>query len=302
MKALQNAIEYFFYRVLAFVVASLPLRAVQRFGMGLGSFIYTVLPIRKRVVFENLQRAFPEKSDAEREAIALGSYRNLFCTLLESLWFVRLTPEMITRMVEVRNGDLLLRALEAGKGLIVLSGHYGNWELMAIGLPIFARVPFVVIAQKQRNTYVDAYVTAMREHLGNTMVMMDQAPRVVLRTLHNGGAIALLADQSGPQDGLFIKFFGHYTSTHKGPAIFSMRTGAPIVMTYTHRNADGTFRIECELLDMTGVSGTDEEKVRRLTELHVKALEDHIRAYPEPWLWMHKRWKHPYKEELKAAV
>ena len=111
----------------------------------------------------------------------------------------------------------------------------------------------------------------------------------------------LLADQSGPEDGLFVKFFGHYTSTHKGPAIFSVRTGAPMVMVYPHRTADGRISIECDRLDTSGIGGTDEEKVRAFTELHVGALERHIRSHPDLWLWMHKRWKHPYHEP-EAAI
>ncbi|MGE5316197.1 MAG: lysophospholipid acyltransferase family protein [Acidobacteriota bacterium] len=298
---MQNRIEYFFYRILAFVVTRLPLRTVQRFGMSIGSFIYRFVPFRKTVVMANLRLAFPEKTDAEREAIAREAYRNLFCTLIESLWFVRLTPELIREIVEIKNPEVLQNALAQNKGLIVLGGHYGNWEMLALGIPPFTHVPFTVIVQKQRNPYVDAYVTRMRERLGNRMVVMERAPRVVLQTLHGGGALALLADQSGPQEGLFVKFFGHYTSTHKGPAVFTLRTGAPIVMAYTHRNPDGTFSIECELLDMSAVEGTDEDKVTCITELHVKALEDHIRKHPGLWLWMHKRWKHPYRE-VKARV
>jgi Kdo2-lipid IVA lauroyltransferase/acyltransferase len=298
---MENRIEYFFYRLLAFIVTCLPLRAVQRFGMGLGSFIFHVVPIRKHVTMGNLRLAFPEKNDAERNAIALGAYRNLFCTLLESLWFVRLTPEIVRRTVTMNNLGVMTDALAQKKGLIVLGGHFCNWETIALGIPEYTHVPFTIIVQKQRNSYVDDYVNAMRSHLGSTMVPMARAPRVVLQTLRQGGAIALLADQSGPQDGLFVKFFGHYTSTHKGPAVFAVRTGAPIVMVYPHRNADGTFSIDCELLDVKGVAGSDEEKVRCITELHVQALENHIRKHPDLWLWMHKRWKHPYREAGNEA-
>jgi Kdo2-lipid IVA lauroyltransferase/acyltransferase len=293
---LQNRIEYVFYRTLAEVVKILPLRAVQRFGLGLGSLAYYVIPIRKKVTLNNLRLAFPEKTEAERRRIALGSYRNLFCSLLEGLWTVRLTPEILAHTMSMKNGEVLDRALAANKGLIVVGGHFGSWEMMAFGVPFFARRIFTIIAKRQRNPYVDKYVTLIREHLGTRIVMMERAPREVLTALRNNGAVLLLADQSGPQDGLFVKFFGHYTSTHKGPAIFSLRTGAPMMMAYPHRREDGSFFIECELLDTTGIEGSEDEKVRAYTKLHVDALERHIRAHPELWLWMHKRWKHPYQE------
>jgi len=299
-KTVQNGIEYFFYRLIAECMRRLPLRTVQRFGMRLGSFVYNVVPIRKAITMANLRLAFPEKSEGELAAIALGAYQNLTCSLLEGLWCVRLTPADIAASVSLANPEVLERVLAEDKGLIVIGGHFGSWELMALSMPYFARRVFTIIAQRQRNPYVDKYVTGIRTHLGTRIVTMKQAPREVLTVLRDKGAILLLADQSGPQDGLFVKFFGHYTSTHKGPAIFSIRTGAPMMMAYIHRAADGSFSIEFEALDTSSIAGTDEEKVKACTELHVNALERHIRTHPNHWLWMHKRWKHPYHEAEAA--
>ncbi len=300
LKTLQNIIEYVFYRLVAECVKRMSLHTVQRFGMRLGSFVYTVVPIRRRVVMGNLRLAFPGKTDGERAAIARGAYQNLTCSLLEGLWCVRLTQADIATSISLANPDVLERVLAEDKGVIVIGGHFGSWELLALSMPYFARRMFTIVAQRQRNPYVDEYVTAIRTHLGTRIVTMKQAPREVLTVLRNRGAILLLADQSGPQDGLFVKFFGHYTSTHKGPAIFSLRTGAPMMMAYIHRSADGSFSIEFEALDTSSVTGSDEEKLRAYTELHVNALERHIRLHPDHWLWMHKRWKHPYHEAEAA--
>jgi Kdo2-lipid IVA lauroyltransferase/acyltransferase len=297
----QNRIEYFFYRLLAELVRHLPLRFVQRLGNALGSFVFHCLPIRKKVTLSNLRLAFPEKTDEERLHIALASYKNLMCSLLEGLWSVQLTEDLIGRTVTMENGEVLERVLAENKGIIVIGGHYGSWEMMAFAIPFFARRIFTIIAQRQRNPYVDKYVTDIRTHLGSKIVVMERAPREVLRVLREKGGVLLLADQSGAQDGLFVKFFGQYASTHKGPAIFSLRTGAPMMMAYLHRCPDGSFSIECDALDTSGITGTDEEKVRALTELHVDALERQIRKHPERWLWMHKRWKHPYRK-TEAAV
>lgn len=263
--------------------------------------MFYCLPIRKKVTLNNLRLAFPEKTEEERLRIAHASYKNLLCSLLEGLWSVQLTQDIIGRTVTLENADVLERVLAENKGIIVIGGHYGSWEMMAFAVPFFARRLFTIIAQRQRNPYVDKYVTDIRTHLGSKIVVMERAPREVLRVLREKGGVILLADQSGAQDGLFVKFFGHYASTHKGPAIFSVRTGAPMLMAYLHRNANGSFSIECDALDTSGITGTDEEKVRAFTELHVDALERQIRKHPERWLWMHKRWKHPYRT-TEAAV
>ncbi len=293
---MQNRIEYLLYLSLAEVVHRMPLRVVQRLGAAIGVLVFYVIPIRKKVMLANLRLAFPEKTEHERQCIALGSCKNLFCSLLEGLWSRQLTSEMIARTVALKNAEVLEQVLGANKGIIVIGGHFGSWEIMAFAIPYFARRTFTIIAQRQRNPFVDAYVTDIRTHLGNHIVMMERAPREVLTLLHNKGSVMMLADQSGPEDGLFVKFFGHYTSTHKGPAIFSIRTGAPMMMAYLHRLADGSFSMEFEALDTSGIAGTDDEKVRAFTQLHADALERHVRTHPELWLWMHKRWKHPYRE------
>lgn len=295
-KNIQNAVEYLFYRILAELVRRLPLRAVQRLGAGVAFVVYYLIPIRKKVTLANLRLAFPEKTEEERRKIARLSYTNLFCSLLEGIWCTGLTHERVAEIVFLKNREVLDQVLSANHGIIVIGGHYGSWELMVFAIPHFAHRAFTIIVQRQRNPYVDRYITRIRTHLGSNVVTMERAPREVLTALHNKGSVLMLADQSGPQGGLFVKFFGHYTSTHKGPAIFSLRAGAPMMMAYLHRQPDGSFCVECESLDTSGIGGTDEEKVRAFTELHVDALERHIRSRPELWLWMHKRWKHTYRE------
>ena len=124
---------------------------------------------------------------------------------------------------------------------------------------------------------------------------MDKAPREILKRIRENGVVAMLADQSGPEEGVFIDYFGRPTSTHVGPAVFCLRTGAPVVMTYAVRRLDGRFDVMFEEVQTDQLSGTDDEKIRTITERHVKMLEKYVRMYPDQWLWMHKRWKHTEK-------
>lgn len=127
---------------------------------------------------------------------------------------------------------------------------------------------------------------------GNKVVEMERAPREIIAALRNNGVVAILADQSGPQEGLFVNFFGRPASTHRGPAVFSVRTGAPIIMAFIIRGADGLYKVEFEEIDTHNVNGTDDEKVEQITARHVAMLEKYASRYPDHWLWMHKRWKH----------
>jgi KDO2-lipid IV(A) lauroyltransferase len=207
-------------------------------------------------------------------------------------WFSHLTADKIKQIVSMPDTSVMDARLREGKGLIMLGGHFGNWELIAIAVGLISHHPLTIIVQRQRNRFVDAFMNKNRMLFGNKVVEMERAPREIISTLRNNGVVAILADQSGPQEGLFVNFFGRPASTHRGPAVFSVRTGAPIIMAFIIRGADGFYRVEFEEVDTRNVSGTDDEKVEQITARHVAMLEKYASRYPDHWLWMHKRWKH----------
>lgn len=289
---MQNTIEFFFFRLLLLFIRSFSFITVQRMGNAFGGFVYTVLGLRKRLVLSNLTHAFPEKSPDELDAIAKASYRNLFMAYFEILYMDKLSADDLKRMISFPESGRIHEALKKKKGLILLSGHFGNWEILALSVPVLTENPYTMIVQKQRNPLIDRFMTEMRTRLGSKVVVMERAMRETLRILRDNGTVALLADQSGPENGIFTEFFGRMTSTHLGPAALQVRTGAPICIGLLVREGWGKFRIDYEEVDTTGLSGTDEEKIREVSQRHVSVLERHIRQRPEHWLWMHKRWKH----------
>lgn len=289
---MQNKIEYFFFRILYFIIRLFPFRTVQRMGSAFGWFIYTVVGLRKKLVLDNLRHAFPEKSNEEIQAIAVGSYRNLFTAYFEILSLETLTQEYIRKSVSFPEAQKITDLLKRGKGLIILTGHFGNWELCALAVSVIVPERYTIVVQKQRNPYVNDFMSRMRSRFGSKLVVMERALRKSLRALSDNESVALIADQSGPESGIYADFFGRPASTHQGPAVFQLRSGAPMILVMLIREGLEKFRIELEEIDTRALTGTSEEKLQEITRRHVAALEQYVRRYPEQWLWMHKRWKH----------
>lgn len=287
-----HRLQYSLLRILAFVVQRIPFAVVGRAGAVLGSMTFHLLRYRRKVTLENLAYAFPDMSADERNRIALGSYRNYGTTLLEMLWSVGQPAERLQRVLRLPGTEVFERHRLAGKGVILLSAHFGNWELFATSLHLHVRQPFLIIVHPQRNKLIDTYINRSRCRFGNSTVPMQTAVRSVLGTLERGGVVAMLGDQSGPLEGAFVEFFGRPAATHRGAAAFSLRTGAPILMGFIVRQADGLYDLTWQEVDSGDLNGYNPENVDTLTRRHVAVLEQWIRRHPDHWLWMHRRWKH----------
>ncbi len=292
---MKNYIEYFFFRIGVFFTQLFPLSCVQAFGRGFGLFVFHVIPIRKALVFENLTHAFPKKSRNEITALAKENYKSIFCTFMEILWLSKITEERLRELVTIPNAQIIDSLLSEGKGLIAVGGHFGSWELGSLSVGLIGGHPITIIVQRQRNPLVDAFMTSMREKFDNIMIVMERAPREIFRAIQNNKVVGMLVDQSGPESGIYVNYFGRLVSTHQGPAVFAVRTGAPMMMSSIIRQPDGKFITELKRIVIEDITGTDEEKIQKITERHVAMMEEYVRRFPEQWLWMHKRWKHADK-------
>jgi KDO2-lipid IV(A) lauroyltransferase len=183
-------------------------------------------------------------------------------------------------------GEQTLRdALAGGRGCIAFSGHLGNWEIMA---SIFARLglPVSVVVTSQRNKRVEQLIDDIRRSTGIEIIKRRDAVRGVLSALKRNRVVAILIDQDAHEDGAFVPFFGKSTSTPRGPAVFHLRTGAPLVFAHSVRLPGERYRIQVTNVDTTDLDDADE-----LTARMTAQLEAAIRETPEQWTWMHKRWK-----------
>jgi len=289
---LKDIIEYIALIIAGQILRFLPLRAVQCLGAWCGSLAFYVVPIRRNVALENLHKAFPEKTEREVWRITRQVYKNFGIVLFELLWFPKIKAEDLQKMVHVDNLELMEKKLSERKGLIMLSGHFGNWELLALAIGYLSGHPLSVIVQEQRNPLVNLLINRYRSRFGNHIINLGRAAKNSIAVLRKGGVVGMIADQSGPEDGLYVEFFGRNVATHDGPARFSLKTGAPLLMVFAVRQADGTYHVHIEEVEQKDLPEDATEKVGELTRRHVAILERYIRAYPDHWLWLHRRWKH----------
>ena len=289
---LQHVLEYILFRLTAGILALLPLEIVQRLGGLLGELVYSPFGYRRRVTLDNLRHAFPERSMTELDVIARGAFRNVGIAFFELLWLPRMSEQRLSQLMHFEHPESVREVYSRGMGVLLLTAHFGNWELLAQGLPVCNGIPVNVIAKTQSNALVDRHINRLRAQFGNKVVPMDLAVREVIRALRAGEAVGVIADQSAPKENIAVDFFGRSVPTHEGPALFCLRMEAPIVLMFAVRQADGSYRVTFEELETKDFVGYSEQNVVELTRRHVHRTEEIIRQYPDQWMWMHKRWKH----------
>jgi len=294
---LSHRLQYLAYRSLLGALRVIPEPVALRIGEGLGWFAGMVLGIRRRVVEEHLGHAFPEKDRTWRRKVLRASFRHLGRESVATFLLGTMSPQEIIRRTRVEGLEALEEALAEGKGVVLVAGHLGNWEVG--GAALAARgVPMDAVAQKQRNPLFHADVTRNREKLGMRVILRGQAPKEVLRSLRRGRVVGIVADQNAKRSEIFVDFFGRRAATARGAAVFALRTGSPIFVGSVRRLPGASARYQVNLLPVEYQgTGDPEEDAHRLTQLHTWFLEREIRRAPEQYFWQHRRWKTRPPEE-----
>jgi Kdo2-lipid IVA lauroyltransferase/acyltransferase len=283
-----HLLEALLARSLAAGLRRLPWPAALQVGAGLGAMV-GALGLRRRVAEANLALAFPERPPAERAAILAEHYRELGRVASE---YPRM-PELVHRagsevFAAIRGAEHLEAARTAGRGAILLTGHFGNFELLGARLGRMHPVDFVV--RPLANPAVERTVSELRRRSGVGIIPLGAGVRRVFDALRANRWVAMVADQDARRHGVFVPFFGRLTSTPIGPAAMALRTGAPIVMGFVARQPDGRHTLDLlPPLPADGAKGT--EAARALTARHTAELEAWIRRHPAMWFWLHRRWK-----------
>jgi Kdo2-lipid IVA lauroyltransferase/acyltransferase len=288
----EHIVEYILFLVFGFFIRLLPLNLVHRTGFALAGLAYPVLKSRRNVALDNLRHAFPDMNEARREEIAFRSFQSVSATFLELLWHPNFTKDGIRQRVKIENIELLKKLQEKKKGIVFLTAHFGSWELAAQAIAVYSETTACTIAKPQSNLLIDRVITGWRELFGVKIIPMGISVREILRTLQQGGIITLAADQSAPKESVAVEFFGRKVPTFQGPAVFSLKTGAPILLGCTVRQEDGNYNIRLVQVPTDDLHGASEDNILELTRRQVQMTEAIIRQYPEQWMWMHKRWKH----------
>jgi KDO2-lipid IV(A) lauroyltransferase len=187
--------------------------------------------------------------------------------------------------------EILEEAVAEGQGVVLVTGHFGNWEIGGASLAAWG-IPMDVIARRQRNSLFDNDINRARERLRMRVMERGEAKRKVLRSLREGRVVAFVGDQNARRGGIFVEFLGRPASTARGAAFFALRTGCPLVAAFIHRKRGLPQRYLLNIRRLpTHPSGDMEADVRRLTQAHTELLEEQVRENPEQYFWQHRRWK-----------
>jgi len=285
---LSHRLETWMARALANDLLRRPWPQVLKNGARLGDLMHR-LGIRREVAADNLALAFPEATAERRAEILAEHYRELGRVAAEYPHMGTLVRAAEGEVVSHATGlEHLEAARRAGRGALLLTGHYGHFELLGAWLGRLHPVDFVV--KPLSNPGVEAMLSSWRAEAGVGSIPLGAGVRRVFESLRANRWIALLADQDARSHGAFVPFFGRLCSTPKGPAELALRTGAPIIMGFAHREPDG--RHVLEVHPPLAVSDPRAPgAVESLTAGHTAMLEAEVRRYPEAWFWLHKRWK-----------
>ncbi|MFN2397690.1 MAG: lysophospholipid acyltransferase family protein [Gemmatimonadaceae bacterium] len=260
-------------------------------GARLGAMGYKPLGIRRHVVERQIAAAFPGLSREALSHLARASYEHLGRVTVESALMSRLAKDDVLRLFErTENWSLLERSLAAGRGMIIVGGHLGNWELA--GAYFAARgLPLDVVVRRMSNPLFDAYINRTRLRLGMKVVYDSEAVRHITRAIPGGRAIGLMADQGVLNlASTYVPFFGRPAKTPRGPAVFALRWNVPMIFFACIRQQNGRYHLALEEIPVHD-TGDRESDVNTVVAAFTGALERWVRRVPEQYFWQHRRWK-----------
>ena len=276
------------------LLSHLPRRLAWSLGTLLGRAAWPLAGKTRRLALKGLATAFPEKTEAEREAIARAMFVNLGHSAMEVVT-IRSYDRDLESYVELKNPELLDELMARGKGLIYVPGHLGNWELHARRVAS-SGLDNATVGKASKDPRLTRLIEEFRAS-GGVKTLWRESPdsgRVIIRTLRSGKALGILIDQDTSVQNVFVPFFGKLAATPRAAADLAIRFGTAVVVATIHRKGEGPDA--GHLLEFTEVTYDPkpadlEAEVVRLTAACSKVLEDAIRRHPSEWVWMHERWK-----------
>lgn len=313
--AVRHRLEYGAFRLVSDTCNAAPERLADRAGAALGWLAARLGRPRWEVVTAQLAAAFPEASEPWRREVARRCYAHLGAEAVAMFRLARLGPKEMRARTRVSGLELLERPLREGRGVMVVTGHLGNWEVGAAA--VSARgLPVDVVAARQRNPLFDARLTRAREGLGLTVIPRDEARPRVLASLRAGRIVGILGDQDARRAGIFVDFFGRPAATARGPALLTLRAGAVLTTLFALRlpGSPPRYDVRIEEVDVSQVGAPAKEAaappraataaapplpraarlathVAALTQAFTSRLEARVRDHPEQYFWHHRRWK-----------
>jgi len=297
---LADLAAYLAVRVLICVIQSLPRATCERWARSLSDFLANRVRIRRAVVRDNLRQAFPAMSPAERRDVARGMWEHLLLMVVEIAHANRVIHKTTWRRhLRIEGMEEIVRTLWLDRPKVVLSGHYGNFELAAYLFGLFGFRLFSV-ARELDNPLLDRFVTDFRESRGQRILpKKGSAPDVAL-VLEENGAIGLLGDQAAGPKGCWVDFFGRPASVHKAIGVFALSAEAPVlVCTATRQGRLLDFVLRVEGMADPAADSPETADLTAVSQWYTGLLENAIRREPSQYWWVHRRWR---QKPRKARV
>jgi Kdo2-lipid IVA lauroyltransferase/acyltransferase len=273
-------------------VRLLPRRVARRVGAAIAAAAFHGLGRLRKVGIRNLELAFPEKTASDREAILRSVYTHLGNLLAEFCKMPGYTAEGASRFIRYEGLENFLRARERGKGVLVLTGHLGAWELSSFYHSLMG-MPMGMVIRRLDNPLVDAFVNRIRCLHGNRVIHKDDFARGLIASMRAGETVGILMDTNmTPPQGVFVPYFGVLACTASGMARIAARTGAAVVPGFLlWEKSEQRYVLHFgEELDVVHTGDAEQDALAN-TAGFTAAIEGYVRRYPEQWLWMHRRWK-----------
>lgn len=289
-------IEYVAARIAFGLLGLLPRRAAIRVSIWILSVVPVFIKDLRKTGMKNLAIAFPEKSIAERRQILAGTFENLGRVLGELSQVHKLDrKEMVSSVdfeLDDESKDVYARNKAEGRGILVTTGHFGNWELLVLSFAALYE-PISYLARPLDNPKIDDMLNDRRTRFGNTPINKTNSATVAMSLLKRGGILGILADVNAhPREGVFVPFFGVPACTGKGPAILAIRANALIYpMFCVWDKVVQQYRVVHGRLIEPINSGDHRQDIIDTTALFTAEIERVIRQYPDQWMWIHRRWK-----------
>ena len=291
-RAVRNpAINLFF--ILFFIIGRIiPRRLLIFTGKQLGKLAYQLFPSEKKKTIIHLSQAFPEKSAEEISRISREVFINIGMNFAELIWIPRMKRKHMGKIIGFDGIQILEKLKKKNRPVMIISGHIGNWELLAAAAS-FKGFPSAVIARRQNNSWINNKIIKMRKKWNVDTILRDEdgSSRRILRILKNGGFLATLMDQDTKIDSVFVDFFGRKAYTPSGPAAISLSSGCEVVMAYIQRETLLKHKVKFKYVTPIVPTGFRDRDIVNRTQQFTSLLEEAIREHPEQWVWMHKRWK-----------
>ncbi|HET8578356.1 MAG TPA: lysophospholipid acyltransferase family protein [Methylomirabilota bacterium] len=270
------------------LLAWLPTRLGLWVGRRLGDLAWVALSARRALTLENLRRAFGGEQDpAELRRLGRRSFEHLGMNLVESCVFFFRPPDVLLSRVTLEGVEHLKAAATPGRGILLLTAHFGNWELLAAAHAL-SGFALSVVVRPLDNPVLDRVVARLRRRAGVELITKRQAVREVLDALRRQRMVGVLLDQNAARsEGVFVPFFGVPASTSKALAVVALRAGAPVAPVFIRRDASGHHTVHIE----PALPPPADRNATAYTAAFTRAIEAAIRRAPEQWFWMHARWR-----------